>query len=256
MTEVTSGEGVGSWPAHRRRSATPGYRIEEAIRSRNCQTGCVGSKHLWREFRCFMRLPSSRRGVTGRRVRRRHEPTPTLNPEAYVWVWLPRCEEPVPAGLVRRCSDRLVFGHRRRYLARGDAVSLFERELALVDEWNEPLADLEVPGCLADAAPDAWGSGLSRTARDADIDRCGLPHTGRADRIGSARWLSGIQPTSTTPSAPIGRAFTVINRAGRARSLLVLDHVSAADHSRRATCSLRTVGRSVEESRCQQFCGS
>ncbi len=77
--------------------------------------------------------------------------------EAYVWVWLPHADEPVPAGLVRQRADRLLFHYGRRYLNRDDAVSLYAPELPLVDAWIEPLPDLDAPGCIADAAPDSWG---------------------------------------------------------------------------------------------------
>ena len=81
---------------------------------------------------------------------------PDSTSETYVWVWLPGCDKPVPAGLLEG-RDRLRFRYGAAYLTRPDAVSLGP-DLPLDDRWHSaPVPDLALPGTLRDAAPDAWG---------------------------------------------------------------------------------------------------
>ncbi|MFO8155253.1 MAG: type II toxin-antitoxin system HipA family toxin [Thiohalospira sp.] len=76
---------------------------------------------------------------------------------AYVWVWLPDATDPVPCGIVERSGpERYRFAYGRRYRERGDAISLFPDELPLTAGALET-ATGDLPGCLRDAAPDAWG---------------------------------------------------------------------------------------------------
>lgn len=51
--------------------------------------------------------------------------------EAYVWIWLPDATEPVVAGLLTRTGSQLIFNYGRSYLARKDAISIYEPELPL-----------------------------------------------------------------------------------------------------------------------------
>lgn len=110
-----------------------------------------------------------------------------MTSEAYVWVWLPGAEEPVPAGLVRRRGDRLEFHYGRQYLQRTDAIALYEPELPLIDEWIGPILDLAAPGCLADAAPDAWGRRVieSRLRSGSDLPLLDYLVNAGSDRIGA-----------------------------------------------------------------------
>lgn len=77
--------------------------------------------------------------------------------DIFAWAWLPGAETPVPVGNVRQATGRVVFHYGRRYLRRPQAISLYEPELPLADEWIEPLPGLEIAGSLADASPDSWG---------------------------------------------------------------------------------------------------
>jgi serine/threonine-protein kinase HipA len=76
---------------------------------------------------------------------------------AFVWVWLPGASEPVVAGRLDEEGGETSFVYGRSYLARPDAISLYTPELPLVQERIRPLPDLDVPGCILDACPDAWG---------------------------------------------------------------------------------------------------
>ncbi len=77
--------------------------------------------------------------------------------EAYVWVWLPNATEPVVAGLLTQQGSQLVFNYGRSYLARLDAISLYAPELPLQPGSLSLIPGLNMPSCLRDASPDAWG---------------------------------------------------------------------------------------------------
>lgn len=77
--------------------------------------------------------------------------------EAYVWIWLPGKVEPVPAGRVFKQGGQYLFNYGKLYLNRPDAISIFKDELPLQSGVQSPPAALTMPGCLRDAAPDAWG---------------------------------------------------------------------------------------------------
>jgi serine/threonine-protein kinase HipA len=77
--------------------------------------------------------------------------------EAYVWIWLPEETVPVVAGVLVRAADQLVFNYGRSYLARTNAIPIYEPELPLKAGALPLLAGLSMPNCIRDAAPDAWG---------------------------------------------------------------------------------------------------
>ena len=63
---------------------------------------------------------------------------PSQTSEAYVWLWQPGSSEPVVAGIVQRARDRYRFAYAPSYLARHDAISLYQPELPLGPGWIEP----------------------------------------------------------------------------------------------------------------------
>ena len=77
--------------------------------------------------------------------------------EAYVWIWLPGETEPVVAGLLTLDGSNLVFNYGQSYLARKDAISIYEPELPLKAGLQQPATGLNMPSCIRDGAPDAWG---------------------------------------------------------------------------------------------------
>ncbi len=77
--------------------------------------------------------------------------------EAYVWIWLPGETEPVVAGLIGKDRQQLVFNYGQSYLARDNAIPVYEPELPLQKGELRPIAGLLMPSCIRDAAPDAWG---------------------------------------------------------------------------------------------------
>ncbi|KAA9129587.1 type II toxin-antitoxin system HipA family toxin [Marinihelvus fidelis] len=81
--------------------------------------------------------------------------------EAYVWIWLPDETRPVVAGRLEADNGNIQFNYGRSYLERvGDppeAIPIYEPELPL-RAGALPLPEgLTMPGCIRDAAPDAWG---------------------------------------------------------------------------------------------------
>lgn len=114
--------------------------------------------------------------------------------EAYVWVWLPGATEPVVAGRLAAADGQLVFNYGKSYLARDNAMALYEPELPLQLGALPLLPGLSMPNCLRDAAPDAWGRrvvinrllGLKgATADSAQLDELTYLLESGSDRIGA-----------------------------------------------------------------------
>jgi serine/threonine-protein kinase HipA len=77
--------------------------------------------------------------------------------EAYVWIWLPGNTEPVVAGLLTKSGNQLIFNYGRSYLQRPDAIAIYAPELPLQQGTLPLLPGLNMPSCIRDASPDAWG---------------------------------------------------------------------------------------------------
>ena len=138
------------------------------------------------------------------------EPAPQ---EAFVWVWLPGATEPVVAGRLAQNGAQLVFNYGQSYLARPDAIALYEPELPLRPGALPLLAGLSMPSSIRDAAPDAWGRRviinrvLGRQGKDADpavLDELTYMLQSGSDRIGaldfqaSARAYVSREPRSAS----------------------------------------------------------
>jgi serine/threonine-protein kinase HipA len=81
--------------------------------------------------------------------------------EAFVWIWLPDETDPVVAGRLESDNGNILFNYGKSYLDRiGDskpAISIYEPELPLTPGVLFLPVGLTIPGCIRDAAPDAWG---------------------------------------------------------------------------------------------------
>lgn len=82
--------------------------------------------------------------------------------EAYVWIWLPNETEPVIAGKLEADDDKLRFNYGKSYLERindtsNPAISIYEEELPLKAGELSLLDGLNMPSCIRDGVPDAWG---------------------------------------------------------------------------------------------------
>ncbi|MBE1424268.1 serine/threonine-protein kinase HipA [Desulfomicrobium macestii] len=116
------------------------------------------------------------------------------NTEAYVWIWLPGKTEPVVCGKLVADGELVRFNYGRSYLERQDAISIYDPELPLRAGVMPLLGDLNIPNCIRDAAPDAWGRRViinrqfGKEGRDTDTADLGeltyLLESG-SDRIGA-----------------------------------------------------------------------
>lgn len=81
--------------------------------------------------------------------------------EAYVWIWLPNETQPIIAGRLEADNNTIVFNYGKSYLERINdnqvVIPVYEPELPLRPGSLTLLQGLTMPGCIRDAAPDAWG---------------------------------------------------------------------------------------------------
>ncbi len=80
-----------------------------------------------------------------------------IDTEAYVWIWLPEETNPVVAGKMTQFGDTLIFNYGQSYLARENAIAIFDSELPLIAGFLPLLPGMSMPSCIRDASPDAWG---------------------------------------------------------------------------------------------------
>jgi serine/threonine-protein kinase HipA len=118
--------------------------------------------------------------------------------EAFVWIWLPDETEPVVAGRLEADNGYILFNYGKSYLDRiGDsrpAIAIYEPELPLTAGVLPLPEGLTMPGCIRDAAPDAWGRrviinkklGLKGAGTDtAELDELTYLLESGSDRIGA-----------------------------------------------------------------------
>jgi len=81
--------------------------------------------------------------------------------EAFVWIWLSGEIEPIVAGRLEADNANLLFNYGKSYLERINdtkpAIAIYEPELPLKGGTLPLLDGLNMPGCIRDGAPDAWG---------------------------------------------------------------------------------------------------
>ena len=87
--------------------------------------------------------------------------TSSDNREAFVWIWLPDETTPVVAGRLQADNGNVLFNYGKSYLERVGgqpaAIPIYQPELPLRSGVLSPREGLTLPGCIRDAAPDAWG---------------------------------------------------------------------------------------------------
>lgn len=124
--------------------------------------------------------------------------TSNSDKEAFVWIWLPEKTEPVVAGRLEADNGNILFNYGKSYLERindkSPAIPIYEPELPLRAGVLPQPDGLSMPGCIRDAAPDAWGrrviinKKLGLRGTDTDTDDLGelayLLESG-SDRIGA-----------------------------------------------------------------------
>ncbi|MGH2925972.1 MAG: type II toxin-antitoxin system HipA family toxin [Solirubrobacterales bacterium] len=150
---------------------------------------------------------------------------------AFVWCWLPGADEPVVSGRLSAAGDIVNFNYGQSYLAREDAIPLYLPELPLERGLISPLDGLRLPGCIADAMPDAWGRRVvmqhmlgTDAATEADLDRLGtftyLLESG-SDRVGALDFQesSGTYVGRAGGRASLEELMNAAERVDEGRSL-------------------------------------
>lgn len=111
-----------------------------------------------------------------------------------MWIWLPGEVKPVVAGRLFAAGDRLQFNYGRSYLARNNAIALYDPELPLRSGVLPLASGLTMPNCIRDAAPDAWGRRVIINSRfghagkgldTAELDELTYLLESGSDRIGA-----------------------------------------------------------------------
>jgi serine/threonine-protein kinase HipA len=115
--------------------------------------------------------------------------------EAYVWIWLPNETQPVVAGRLAQQGDgRLVFNYGQSYLARKNAMAIYAPELPLQTGEIPLRKNMQLPSCIRDASPDAWGRRViinltlgfkGRNAETIELDELTYLLESGSDRIGA-----------------------------------------------------------------------
>ena len=135
--------------------------------------------------------------------------------EAYVWIWLPGATDPVVAGKLTAEGHTLLFNYGKSYLERENAIPIYDAELPLKTGVLPLHRGLSMPGCIRDAAPDAWGRRvllnrlLGAKGRDADVtelDELTYLLESGSDRIGA---LDFQQSAKEYIPRAVGRASLV-----------------------------------------------
>ncbi len=135
------------------------------------------------------------------------------NTEAFVWIWLPGETQPVVAGKLEADNGTIHFNYGKSYLDRRDAenpaIAIYKPELPLIHGILPLLNGLEMPSCIRDAAPDAWGRrviinkrfGLKGRNTDTGIlDELTYLLESGSDRIGALDFQRS--PTEFVPRVP------------------------------------------------------
>jgi serine/threonine-protein kinase HipA len=138
--------------------------------------------------------------------------------EAFVWIWLPEETEPVVAGRLEADNGNLLFNYGKSYLERvhdsKQAISIYEGELPLKAGILPLLDGLNMPGCIRDGAPDAWGRrviinkklGAKGTGIDtAQLDELTYLLESGSDRIGALDFQTSA--TEYTPRLSVNVAL-------------------------------------------------
>ena len=114
--------------------------------------------------------------------------------QIFVWIWLPGETEPVVAGKITKADKRILFTYGQSYLDNPKAVPIYDKELPLRSGVQEKRIGTEaMPGCIRDAAPDAWGRRVilnkllgakDKSADPGDLDEFTYLMESGSDRIG------------------------------------------------------------------------
>lgn len=135
--------------------------------------------------------------------------------QAFVWIWLPGQTESVVAGKLSLDAGNLIFNYGKSYLERENAIAIYDAELPLKSGAIPLLAGMNMPSCIRDGAPDAWGRrvlinrllGLRGEAASntAQLDELTYLLESGSDRIGALDFQHS--PTEYMPRSPVNASL-------------------------------------------------
>lgn len=134
--------------------------------------------------------------------------------EIFVWIWLPAETTPVVAGKLTSQGPAYLFNYGKSYLQRDNAIAIYDTELPLRQGLIPLLPGLGIPGCLRDAAPDAWGRRVILNKRfgskasgidPATLDELSYLIESGSDRIGALDFQ--LSPTQYEPRYTSGASL-------------------------------------------------
>jgi serine/threonine-protein kinase HipA len=125
-----------------------------------------------------------------------------------VWKWLPGHVDPVVAGRLDFIGEQQEFNYGQSYLARADAVPIYQEELPLVPGHQRPVDGLNLFSCIRDGAPDAWGRRVISVRKmgkgfEGDLDELTYLMESGSDRVGSLDFQASARtyvPRTEMPS--------------------------------------------------------
>ncbi len=142
--------------------------------------------------------------------------------ELYVWLWLPGAQEPVVCGRLFMEGERLDFVYGRSYRAREGAIPLMPERMPLAGGPFRARRNGQLPGPIADAAPDAWGRRVieyrDHAGGFAELDYLLRSH---GDRIGALHFQSSATRyvSSQLPSTTVADLLAAAEAFERAQPL-------------------------------------
>nr|WP_320114935.1 HipA domain-containing protein [uncultured Desulfuromonas sp.] len=122
---------------------------------------------------------------------------------------MPGKTKPVVAGKLEADNHLVQFNYGKSYLNRPEAIPIYDPELPLQPGILPLLGDLEIPNCIRDAAPDAWGRRViinrqlgkkGRHTDTAELDELTYLLESGSDRIGALDFQRS--PREYTPRSP------------------------------------------------------
>lgn len=140
--------------------------------------------------------------------------------EAYVWIWLKDQIHPIVCGRLEHKNGRLSFNYGKSYLNRADAVPIYGPELPLKPGKQDLFPRLDMPSCIRDGSPDAWGrrviinqaTGSKNTdIDDTELDELSFLLMSGSDRIGNLDFQSSA--TDYRPRSPIAATLEELQQA-------------------------------------------
>lgn len=138
----------------------------------------------------------------------------------FVWIWLKDQAEPVVAGRLEENDGKLTFNYGQSYLERDNAISIYDPELPLKAGRLDLLPRMDMPSCIRDGSPDAWGrrviinqvTGRTRDEIDLeDLNELAYLMKSGSDRIGALDFQESA--TAYTPRNQIAATLEKLQRA-------------------------------------------